>query len=534
MKRLALMLAAFAALALAASASAAPVFVIKGFGWGHGVGLSQYGAAGLALRGAGHGEILGHYFRGTSLGAVDGVRMRVLVHVPGGAFSVSSAAPFVARGADGAEVALPTGAVRVNKKLALTSGGEKHVLEAPLIFVPGDAPLEVAGRPYRGKLNVHDTVDGVLVVNDVPLEQYLYGVVPDEMPPLWELEALKAQAVAARSYAIATRRSSGVFDAYDDTRSQVYGGLEAEHPRTTRAVDETRGQVVLHGGAVATTFFFSTSGGWTASIEDIWRGVEPQPYLRGVADPTDAHSPFHRWGPIVLTRRAMQRALGEHAPRGVRDVSTTKNASKRVDLFVMTGARGQAAIDGATARTQLGLRSTGFSVGVLDIARVDEPVGFGKRVPIRGLTRKIGNAVLEARQGARWVRVKALKPKVGGEFVVRYRPTASTLLRVTTPDLEAARVRAPQIRVEVVARASLERRRRGVFTGLVRPRVSGTGVELQRLGKRQWRTVARAETAASGRYRVKLRPRPAGEYRVVATPSQEGVGPGVSKAVIVP
>ena len=76
---------------------------------------------------------------------------------------------------------------------------------------------------------VHDTTDGVLIVNDVGLEKYLYGVVPDEMPPLWEMEALKAQAVAARSYALATRRSSGIFDGYDDTRSS---GLRQARFRT--------------------------------------------------------------------------------------------------------------------------------------------------------------------------------------------------------------------------------------------------------------------------------------------------------------
>ena len=534
MKRSVLILAALAALALGTSASAAPVFVIDGFGWGHAIGMSQYGASGLAAKGRSHAEVLAHYYRGTQLGTVDGVRMRVLVHVPEGAFSVVSGTPFVARGVDGTELEIPAGSVKVNKKLALILGADKVALALPFTFVPGEQPLEVGGRSYRGMLNVHDTKDGVLIVNDVGLESYLYGVVPDEMPPLWEMEALKAQAVAARSFALATRRASGVFDAYSDTRSQVYGGIASEHPRTTQAVDETRGQVVMHEGAIASTFFFSTSGGRTAAIEDVWRGSSPVPYLRSVADPTDAHSPYHRWGPIVFTRRGLQRALADEAPRGLRDVTTTTNASGRVDLFVMSSARAQAAIDGAAARTQLGLRSTGFSVGVLDLVRRAEPVGFARKIAIQGLARNIDGATLEARIDGVWTPLRAIETDELGDFVVRYRPRGTTVLRLVAPQLEGSRVRGPRIRIEVVARVTLERKRRGVFRGVVRPKGEGAPVRLQRFGKRRWRTVARDVTTQGGRYRFRLKPRPAGDYRVLAAPESATVGPGVSQTVTVP
>ena len=109
-------------------------------------------------------------------------------------------------------------------------------------------------------------------MNGVGLEPYLWGVVPDEMPDEWPAEALRAQAVVARSYALAVRRSSGPFDLYPDVRSQVYGGVAAEEASTTAAVNATAGRVLLYGGKVATTFFFSTSGGRTASVEDAWRG----------------------------------------------------------------------------------------------------------------------------------------------------------------------------------------------------------------------------------------------------------------------
>ena len=533
MKRFALTAAAFAALVLGGSAGATPVFVLKGFGSGHGVGLSQYGAAGLAAQGSNHADILAHYYRKTSLAAVDGLRIRVLVHVPSTGFTVASAAPFMVRGSDGSEVALPAGPTKVNRHLAVLVGGEKQAVALPLTFVPGDSPLRVAGRPYRGRLAVHDTTDGVLIVNDVGLEKYLYGVVPDEMPPLWEMEALKAQAVAARSYALATRRSSGIFDAYDDTRSQVYGGLASEHPRSTQAVDGTRGQVVLHEGSIATTFFFSTSGGRTAAIEDVWPSASPVPYLRAVSDPTDAASPFHRWGPIVYTRRGLQRAFAEDAPRGLSDVTTTSNRSGRVDQVLVRGRSDDAVLDGAAVRTRLGLRSTGFAVGVLDIAELDAPVGFGRRVAVRGLARNVAGAVLEEQTGSSWTPIRKIKPGRDGNFALRYRPRRTTALRLTAPDLAESRVRPPAIRVEVVARATLERRPRRVFTGIVRPKHAGTRVELQRRGQRRWRTVGRTQTVGAGRYRLKLKARPPGDYRVLATIEEDGVGPGLSKTVSV-
>src|SRR5256885_945437 len=124
-------------------------------------------------------------------------------------------------------------------------------LPAALVFQPGTAPLQLK-HLYRGSMQV-DVVSGKLrAIIVVGLEQYLYGVVPSEMPYTWAPEALKAQAVVARSYALATRKS-GAFDLYPDTRSQVYLGVEHEKASSTAAVDGTAGQVVLYQGAVAKT-----------------------------------------------------------------------------------------------------------------------------------------------------------------------------------------------------------------------------------------------------------------------------------------
>src|SRR5205823_1138865 len=162
------------------------------------------------------------------------------------------------------------------------------------------------------------------------------GVVPREMPSAWEAEALKAQAVAARSYALANLHAGGSFDVYSDTRSQVYGGIAAEQPSTNDAVAATAGEVVLYDGDVADTLFFSTSGGRTASIEDVWPRAEPQPYLVAVPDPYDTASPYHNWTQTI-TGSTLARQL--RVPGALVDVQTTLNPSGRVATLTALGSR---------------------------------------------------------------------------------------------------------------------------------------------------------------------------------------------------
>ena len=114
------------------------------------------------------------------------------------------------------------------------------------------------------------------------------------MPSSWPKAALRAQAVAARSYALATS-GAGDFDVYDDMRSQVYGGKDSETARTNKAAKRTSGLVVRHGRKVATTYFFSTSGGQTESVQNGFPGAAPAGYLKSVPDPYDGASPYHKW-----------------------------------------------------------------------------------------------------------------------------------------------------------------------------------------------------------------------------------------------
>jgi stage II sporulation protein D len=221
----------------------------------------------------------------------------------------------------------------------------------------GIAENGVRNGVYRSRMVLSRDGRAVLAVNSVGLEQYLYGVVPREMPALWPAEALKAQAVVARSYALRSRRPTEPYDVFADVRSQVYGGVLAETDATNAAVRSTRGRVVMVGSEVAQTFFFSTSGGRTAGNEEAFGGT-PLSYLRAVDDPHDDLSPYHTWT-ARLTQREAERMLGDALLgnlRGLRVASRTP--SGRAATVLVRGSGGNQIVSAATIRTRLGLRST--------------------------------------------------------------------------------------------------------------------------------------------------------------------------------
>ena len=154
-------------------------------------------------------------------------------------------------------------------------------MAAPL-RVTGRAPLRVPGvGTYRGALEFRPgTFGGVNVINALDVDDYVKGVVPLESPASWPLEALKAQAVAARTYALTTSKGGTGWDHYTDTRSQVYGGAGAEQASTNEAVDATAGELVTYEGEPVVTYFFSTSGGRTENVENTSLGTEPVPWLQ--------------------------------------------------------------------------------------------------------------------------------------------------------------------------------------------------------------------------------------------------------------
>jgi stage II sporulation protein D len=224
-----------------------------------------------------------------------------------------------------------------------------------------------ADRRYRGQLRAVPSGGGFDLVNVVGLEDYLKGVVPREMPADWGDDApaaLQVQAVAARSYAIATMKPTAVYDLFDDDRSQVYGGVASEDPRSSRAVRATRNTVLTYHGEVITAYFFSTSGGRTENVENVFQDSPPRPYLVGVADPWDRESPYHAsWpDPPRFTASGLGRALGLDGP--VRTIEILgRGTSGRVRNARFTSRSGdRTVVSGIELRSVLGLRDSWFRV----------------------------------------------------------------------------------------------------------------------------------------------------------------------------
>ena len=505
-----------------------PVFVVNGRGWGHGVGMSQWGANGFARRGTSYERILAHYYRGTSLDKAPVSKIRVLLAAGKRNLRISSAAPFRVRETSGKVRRLPAGEQVLGPGLKVKTKGVKRrvALDWPIVFLPGEEPLRL-GRRYRGAIQVDVNGGRLRAINVVGLEQYLYGVVPAEVPDDWPAEVLKAQAVAARSYALATRKTDGAFDVFPDVRSQVYRGIDEEEDTTNQAVDETAGEVLTYGNRVATTYFHSTSGGRTASVADVWPGSKHVPYLVGVDDPYDSISPHHTWGPILVPAAKLQKVL--KAPGRLADVRTTVNASSRVTTITGVGSLGEASVRGSDARRELGLRSTWFRVGVLALTPPTAPLAFGTAGKLTGVARGVGKAVLEQLAGSTWSTVAQVKPQPGGAFSVTVRPTASARYRLAAG---SARTGATLVgvapRISLVPPGDLSE-----LTGTVRPVLNGSAVEIQRLNGRAWQVVARTTVDATGGFTASVDVTP-GSYRARVPVPGRGLVAGTSSTLVVP
>jgi stage II sporulation protein D len=342
-----------------ASAAAKTTFTIRGAGFGHGVGMSQYGAMGYAQKGRSAAEILAHYYSGTALGTTDPAKaVRIQLVANTSSASVSGARQAGSRKLDPAKTY--TLKRRGLSQVELSSDGKKVATFTAPLQVTGEGGVTTLGGQgsYRGVLEFEPSVfSGLSVINKVGLDEYLQGVVPAESPASWPAEALKAQAIAARTYAITTAKSAD-FDHYADTRSQVYKGVGIETATTNQAVADTRGQIVTYNGQPVVTYFFSTSGGKTEDVENTTLGTEPKPWLKSVDDEFDSVSPRHRWT-TKLTMKSAARKLGGLVQGSFKGIRVTKRGvSPRIMTAEVVGSRGTTPTDGATLRARLGLFDT--------------------------------------------------------------------------------------------------------------------------------------------------------------------------------
>jgi stage II sporulation protein D len=496
------------------TSSASSVLVLSGHGWGHGLGLSQWGAYGYAQHGWRYDQILAHYYSGTTLGPAKVSTVRVLLR-ESAKVTLNSVVGWTVRDAAGASVALPPASLVLTPKLA---AAPLKTLTPPLTFT-GRQPVVVNGKPYRGKIVVSVVGKRLEVVDVVGLEAYLKGVVPSEMPSTWSPEALKAQAVAARSYALANLTKDRDFDLYGDTRSQVYGGLDAESTAASAAVDATKGEVVLYQGKVATTYFFSTSGGKTASSLET-TGVNV-PYLVSVADPYDTASPYHAWGPVLFDAASVAKQLKLDAP--ITDLEATPGPSGRVKTVTVVSANdAQTTLTGSELRAQLELRSTWFAPVLLQLLPATKTITYGGALSLTGFARNATALSLESKTAtqAAWASAGELLLDGSGAFSTIVKPVMATQYRLALDS-----VRAGLAKIAVAPRVDATSSAAGV-EGTSKPIVPDAPVQLQQQSGSSWVTLASTTTDTSGAWAF-AQQLPTGTFRVRSAPGH-GLAPGFS------
>lgn len=375
-----------------------------GRGYGHGIGLSQYGARGRAMAGEDAPTILGHYYQGATLGAIDpatGIRVLVMSK-----WAASTDRPMTIYGriapwtVDGLAGAFPADArLRLFPTWSTDAAGTATAtwrlivdLADGSILVDTAAPAEIvlrgtadesrlqlASKPtryniYRGSLRlvVHSSTR-VSAVNELSLEHYLPGVVPVEMPSTWPAAALQAQAVAARSYA-ARRLRPGVsyFDVPDGATSQIYRGAVAEKPSTNAAIAATASIVLVSGSSIANTLFHSTGGGATEANENVYttasgsRVARPVGYLRGGSDRApdgtayDATAPYATWATRTYSRAQLAGWFAADPRTNVGDLIALdlrdRGVSGRLVSVTLIGSAGTKRVSGEIFRAVFNAR----------------------------------------------------------------------------------------------------------------------------------------------------------------------------------
>lgn len=251
---------------------------------------------------------------------------------------------------------------------AFLVGREKLRGDVLTIRPSGAGELALDGRRYRGALELRHKGGGLTAVNIVPVDDYLRSVVPEEMPVDWPAEAIKAQSVAARSFALASRgrHASEGYDLCTTTHCQLYTGTAAEKSASNAAIKATRGEVLTYGGKPIEALFHTDSGGMTENSEDVWGSHVP--YLRAAKDTPAKTMPWTK----TISRADLERKLAAKghdigkvrsialSPLAIGRAAKDRTASGRVKTMTVKGTKGTATLSGTTWRSLLGLKSTLF------------------------------------------------------------------------------------------------------------------------------------------------------------------------------
>ncbi|HEX9711344.1 MAG TPA: SpoIID/LytB domain-containing protein [Actinomycetota bacterium] len=361
--------------------------IVTGRGFGHGRGLGQWGARGMAEQGADWRRIVSHYYRAASVSRSRPIEViRVRVQIARRMIGWSSKPFTVASGDRRSTVQKPEALVRVRRagaKLIVERARRRSgpwrrmmVTEQAVVVRAGRAPVWLFRpggglRAYEGAIVVRPRREQLAAVNHVAFERYVASVLPREMPASWPGQALRAQAVAARTYAanvaVRARRAGMTHDICASTGCQVYGGVAwreslsdrptiSTHPRATGATRATVDRILTYRGRAIFAQYSSSTGGYTD------RGDAP--YLRAVPDPADRISPHHAWRRVIPASALESRWPDIGTVTGVR---VTKRSGVgawggRVRRMVVEGSRGRIGLSGDRFQAVFGLRSDWYVV----------------------------------------------------------------------------------------------------------------------------------------------------------------------------
>lgn len=405
MRRIALVLTLIAGLVLSlGTAAAGATFTFHGSGWGHGIGLSQWGAQGLATKGWGPSKIVRHYYKGTTvaqrtppagrfrIGILQYQNSVTLRAVRGGFRLKLSNGRLLSTAQEGWTRKVLIRRVNGQNTYRIKNGAGKLIAQGGspsnhlLAVRESGSVIRVSDTQWphnvgRGWLQFNIVGPGSAhVVAVVGAEPYLYGLA--EVPASWDMDALKAQAIAARSYAwekirrLGQMRSGCNCGLFATTVDQYYVGWDKEvavmGDRWVSAVKGSARQVAQYGGSTIPAYYSAASGGHTEHIQNVWTGSAPQPFLRGVCDPaewdittsSDSTKVLERWsvafGSSALTARLRPYTGAIGTVNGFSD--TVRGVSGRVRTVRVMGTGGSRIVAGWSIRSALGLRDTRFWV----------------------------------------------------------------------------------------------------------------------------------------------------------------------------
>ncbi|WCL48834.1 SpoIID/LytB domain-containing protein [Leptospira sp. GIMC2001] len=257
-------------------------------------------------------------------------------------------------------------------------------LKAKIRIKPESGTFTYKNISYRGEIWIDPNDGDAYVLNIVPLEKYLLAVVPSEMPNSWPEEALKAQAVCARTFVIREmlNKKNQPYDVDTSTSSQVYGGVGKEHPRTTKAVEDTQGTILIYKDEPIHAFFHSNAGGYTERPENVWGGKN-LPYLDHVESEYDQYASNYSWQ-LDVPIDSMNRSLASIGLGRIESINVLgRNLSQRVELLEVIGEKGSRKVKGVDFRKMLGydkVKSLKFGIKKESDRFFIKGLGFGHGV----------------------------------------------------------------------------------------------------------------------------------------------------------